>query len=90
MKGTVIATALFYMLVKKAGGLFASLVTYGIPFVAIGWGFVFGEDISLLQIACLGVILIGVYLANLPNKKPAMQEFEYENEIEPGPAAKQP
>src|SRR4030095_6061001 len=28
--GTAIATALFYVLVKKAGGLFASLVTYGI------------------------------------------------------------
>jgi len=62
--GTAIATALFYVLVKKAGGLFASLVTYGIPFVALGWGFVFGEDITLLQIGCLGIILSGVYLAN--------------------------
>lgn len=62
--GTAIATALFYMLVKKAGGLFASLVTYGIPFIALGWGFVFGENITALQIGCLGVILSGVYLAN--------------------------
>ena len=36
--GTAIASILFYMLVKRAGGLFASLVTYGVPFVAIGWG----------------------------------------------------
>lgn len=62
--GTAIATALFYILVKRAGGLFASLVTYGIPFIAVGWGFVFGENITLLQIACLGIILLGVYLAN--------------------------
>ena len=62
--GTAIATALFYILVKKAGGLFASLVTYGIPFVALTWGFIFGENITLLQIGCLGIILSGVYLAN--------------------------
>jgi drug/metabolite transporter (DMT)-like permease len=62
--GTAIATALFYVLVKKAGGLFASLVTYGIPFVALAWGFVFGENITLLQIGCLAIILLGVYLAN--------------------------
>lgn len=61
---SAIATALFYILVQKAGGLFASLVTYGIPFIAIGWGFVYGENITVLQIGCLGIILIGVYLAN--------------------------
>ena len=62
--GTAIATALFYVLVKKAGGLFASLVTYGIPFIALSWGFVFGENITVLQIGCLAIILCGVYLAN--------------------------
>ena len=62
--GTAIATALFYVLVKKAGGLFASLVTYGIPFIALAWGFVFGENITVLQIGSLGIILAGVYLAN--------------------------
>jgi drug/metabolite transporter (DMT)-like permease len=62
--GSAIATALFYVLVKKAGGLFASLVTYGIPFIALAWGFVFGETITVIQIACLGIILSGVHLAN--------------------------
>jgi drug/metabolite transporter (DMT)-like permease len=61
---SAIATILFYILVKRAGGLFASLVTYGIPFVAITWGFIFGENITALQIGCLGIILSGVYLAN--------------------------
>ena len=61
---SAIATVLFYMLVKKAGGLFASLVTYGVPFIAIAWGFIFGENVTALQIGCLGIILGGVYLAN--------------------------
>lgn len=62
--GSAIATALFYLLVKKAGGLFASLVTYGIPFVALAWGFVYGENITPIQIGSLSIILVGVYLAN--------------------------
>jgi len=66
--GSAIATALFYVLVKRAGGLFASLVTYGIPFVALGWGFLDHEPITLIEIICLGIILLGVYLANRPEK----------------------
>lgn len=62
--GSAIATALFYILVKQAGALFASLVTYGIPFVALGWGFVYGEAITVLEVVALGIILSGVYLAN--------------------------
>lgn len=62
--GSAFATVLFYTLIKKAGGLFASLVTYAIPVVAIFWGFFAHEQIGLLQIGCLGIILSGVYLAN--------------------------
>lgn len=62
--GTAVASVLFYMLMKRAGPLFASMVTYGIPFVALFWGFLAGETITTLQIACLGIILVGVYLAN--------------------------
>jgi drug/metabolite transporter (DMT)-like permease len=60
--GTAVATILFYRLIKLSGTLFASLVTYGIPFVAIAWGLFFGETIGLLQVGCLGIILGGVYL----------------------------
>jgi drug/metabolite transporter (DMT)-like permease len=69
MVGSAIATALFYILVQKASGLFASLVTYGIPFVAIFWGFIDGEKIHALTIGCLLIILFGVFLANRPEKK---------------------
>lgn len=67
--GSAIATALFYVLVIRAGGLFASLVTYGIPFIALFWGFLDGEHITWIEIACLALILLGVYLANRPDKK---------------------
>lgn len=62
--GTAIASILFYMLLKRAGTLFSTMVTYGIPFVAMGWGLVAGEAIGLLQVAGLGVILSGVYITN--------------------------
>ncbi len=62
--GSAIATLLFYMLIKKAGGLFASLVTYAIPIVAIFWGLVAKENVTVIQISCLTVILGGVYLTN--------------------------
>jgi drug/metabolite transporter (DMT)-like permease len=62
--GTAIASILFYMLMKRAGGIFASTVTYGIPFVAIGWGLINHEHITSLHFLGLTVILGGVYLAN--------------------------
>jgi drug/metabolite transporter (DMT)-like permease len=62
--GTAVASVLFYMLMKRAGPLFASMVTYGIPFVALFWGSLAGEQITMVQIACLFLILAGVYLAN--------------------------
>jgi drug/metabolite transporter (DMT)-like permease len=61
---SAIATVLFYVLVKRASGLFASLVTYGIPFIALFWGFIDGESIDLIEIGCLAIILSGVYLTN--------------------------
>ena len=67
--GTALASVLFYVLVKKAGGLFASLVTYGIPFVAILWGIYYHEKITYLHIVSLLIILAGVYLATRPEKK---------------------
>jgi drug/metabolite transporter (DMT)-like permease len=62
MLGTALASILFYILLKKAGTVFASMVTYGIPFVALGWGMVAGESVNLLQVLCLGIILAGVYM----------------------------
>lgn len=61
--GTAVATVLFYVMLKTAGTVFSSMVTYGIPFVAIFWGVLAGETITMMEIACLGIILAGVYVA---------------------------
>ncbi len=62
--GTAVASVIFYVLVKRAGAIFSSMVTYGIPVVANIWGFVYGEEVGWKQVACLLVILAGVYVAN--------------------------
>ena len=67
--GTAVASILFYMLIKRAGTLFSSMVTYGIPFVAVLWGIMLGESIGSWQIFCLTIILFGVYLTST-NKNP--------------------
>jgi drug/metabolite transporter (DMT)-like permease len=61
--GTAVATLLFYRLIQTSGAVFSSMVTYGIPFVALAWGVFAGETISFFQIGCLFVILVGVWLA---------------------------
>lgn len=66
--GTALASIIFYMLVKRAGAVFASMVTYGIPFIAILWGIVYNEEVGWKQVLCLLVILTGVYVANKKNK----------------------
>lgn len=62
--GTAIASILFYILIKRAGAVFSSMVTYGIPIVANFWGMIYGEEVGWKQFACLLLILAGVYLAN--------------------------
>jgi drug/metabolite transporter (DMT)-like permease len=62
--GTGVASVTFYILMKKAGPVFASMVTYGIPFVAIAWGITTGETITLMQVVGMAIILLGVRLAN--------------------------
>lgn len=66
--GTSIASILFYMLIKRSTIIFASMVTYGIPVIAVAWGVYFGESISVLQIGSLFIILTGVYIVNKPQQ----------------------
>ena len=62
--GTALASIIFYVLIKRAGAVFSSMVTYGIPIVANFWGIIYGEEVGLKQFGCLALILAGVYLAN--------------------------
>ena len=64
--GTSIASILFYMLIKRSTIVFASMVTYGIPIVAVAWGVYYGERITILQLGSLLIILAGVYIVNKP------------------------
>ena len=67
--GTAAATVIFYMLIKRAGIVFSSMVTYAIPVVAVFWGILYGEQVGWKQIACLLIILTGVYVANKSQNK---------------------
>ena len=69
ISGTAVATVLFYMLMKKAGPLFSSMVTYGIPFIALLWGLIYREKITLAQVSGLLIILTGVFVVNRYNTK---------------------
>lgn len=62
--GTALSVWAFNILIKRSSALFAASVTYLIPIVAIFWGFIDGESISIVQILMITVILGGVYLVN--------------------------
>lgn len=61
--GTVIATIIFYDLVQKTNAVFSSSVAYLMPIVAIGWGVLDGEHLTLSYLYALVLILIGVYIS---------------------------
>lgn len=61
--GTFIGSILFFKLVVNTNALFASLVSYTMPLVALGWGLLDGEIITIYHLAGMLLILIGVYLS---------------------------
>ncbi|NER14534.1 EamA family transporter [Leptobacterium flavescens] len=65
--GTAIAKVLFNKLVSVASPVFASSVTYTMPLMAIFWGVLDGESLSVYQLIGGVIILLGVYLANKKN-----------------------
>jgi drug/metabolite transporter (DMT)-like permease len=67
--GSALAMFLFNILVKLSNALFASFVTYLIPFVSLFWGWLDSENISLFHFSSLIVIFIGIYIANAGEKR---------------------
>ncbi len=65
---TVMATVLFFKLAQKSNALFASSVSFAIPLVALFWGFIDGEKLSIVHFFSLILILAGVYMTR-ENKK---------------------
>jgi len=62
--GTGIAKVFYNKMVHLASPIFASSVTYLIPIVAVFWGILDGEELSLIQLLAGLIILLGVYLLN--------------------------
>jgi drug/metabolite transporter (DMT)-like permease len=60
--GTVLASLIFFQLVQRTSPVFASMISYLVPLVAVGWGFADGETISIIHFLGMGLILSGVYL----------------------------
>lgn len=62
--GTALSVIVFNTLIKEAGTLFASSVTYLIPVVAMAWGSFDGEGITIFHLLFILIILSGVSLVN--------------------------
>ena len=60
--GTSIATIVFYNLIKIKDTVFASMVTYLMPIVAIIFGVLDGEIINAIQLFGMALILGGVFI----------------------------
>ncbi|TND08036.1 MAG: DMT(drug/metabolite transporter) superfamily permease [Bacteroidetes bacterium] len=60
--GTALSVMVYNLLIKQAGTLFAASVTYAIPIVALGWGVIDDEPVSVWHLVFIGVILAGVWL----------------------------
>lgn len=60
--GTVIASILFFKLVQNTSPIFASMVSYLIPIIALGWGAADGESITAFHFIGMLLILGGVYI----------------------------
>ena len=70
--GTAFALFIFNTIIKNTSALFASSVTYFIPIVAVLFGLLFGEQISLPQIGGMFIALLGVFVANYSGNKKSL------------------
>jgi len=67
--GTCLALLLFNSIIARTSAVFASSVTYFIPFVAVLFGTLYNnESFEMLQLVAMFVVLSGVYLANSKGK----------------------
>lgn len=64
MVGTAFAVALFSQLISISTTIFSSSVTYLIPIVAVCFGILDGESISVAQITSMLIVLSGIFIAN--------------------------
>ncbi len=63
--GTVISSIIFYRLVQLTNAVFASMVSFLIPIVALLWGILDQEELVWLHVFGIIAILMGIYLVKL-------------------------
>ncbi len=68
MVGTATAMILFYKLIQQTSAIFASVVTYLMPIVAVFWGILDGEKLTWIHAIGGVLILMGVYLIQMKPK----------------------
>ncbi len=61
--GTVLASIIFFKIVQETNPLFASMVSYLIPIIAVLWGILDGESFFMMHTVGMAFILIGVYIS---------------------------
>ena len=66
--GSVLSLFVYYNLIHRAGPVFAASATYVVPFFALLWGIMDGENIYAIHLYSLLIILLGVYLSSLRKK----------------------
>ena len=66
---SALALVLWNVLLQRTSALRASTVTYLMPVVAIGWGLLDHETVGLLQLAMIGLVLAGVYIVSVAERK---------------------
>lgn len=62
--GTGFAKIMFNKLIQISSPVFSASVTYLIPIVAVMWGILDGEKLSVIQLVAGVIILFGVYMVN--------------------------
>jgi drug/metabolite transporter (DMT)-like permease len=74
--GTGVAVLAFIYLVVKEGPLFAGMVTYVVPVLALAWGAVDGERITQRQLVAMAGVLAMVALVQFGRPKAAAEPAE--------------
>lgn len=75
LMGTALAMILYYKLIQQTNAIFASVVTYLMPIVAVMWGILDGEKLTWIHAAGGVLILTGVYLIQMQKTKSAVEEI---------------
>lgn len=60
---TVLASIIFFQLIHMTSPLFSSMVSYLVPMVAVLWGVIDGEPLTIMHFLGMGLIFLGVYLS---------------------------